>query len=398
MPDPFTTLPSPRPLIILESIEDFPTLHHLLQASPDANAIFKKYYCTITEAILSNFVPKLQELLRTIAAVRSGACPQHLLDSPEALQSILDSPILKSSSDFKPSFSASAKPLCNASASFPAIRSLANTGNHVHNLSRSFFEVHLERINSIKPSYLLDQSYHYSRKSKLHPPEGRRYEPMKCGHPSWIEEQRVHRALWRLVLYFDLASISKLSQGEVNDVWALLKSLSPPCAWSRLPRWELEEMRCVYDFLLESSNVSIQPPDHSLQMSQLPATGLESFTAPQPTPIQDNTLRKWHQAIPDLDKRNDAASFFTSAQIIFHSPLYRSNIEPFRRLGFIIWDLDKMGRLGLADLSPVHLPPWDSEIYWVGPFKRKTLGDDVWFRWKSLVGPDSDARGAQKLV
>ncbi|KAL9068107.1 MAG: hypothetical protein Q9161_006460 [Pseudevernia consocians] len=395
MPDPFSTLPSPLPLIVLESIEDLSTLHHLLQASPDASFIFRKYYCAITEAIFSNFVPKLQELLRTIVAIRSGLCTSDVFNSPKALGNFLEPRILKSSFDSKPFFSASAKPLRNTSASLAAVRSLAKSANHVHSLSRSFFEVHLERINNIKPSYLLDQSYHYSRKSKLHPPEGRRYEPVKCGNPSWIEEQRVYRALWRLVLYFDLVSISKPSQGDINEVWELLRSEGPHGAWSRLPRWELLEMDCVYEFLVESSSVKSSSSDHSSHLSQLPASELKSITVPQPTPIQNDTLRKWHQSILDLNHRNDAASFFNSAQIIWHSPLYRFSIDPFLRLGFVIWDLDKMGRLGLADLSPVHLPPWDSEVYWVGPFKRKTLGDDVWFRWKSLVGEDFNVPGAQ---
>ena len=177
-----------------------------------------------------------------------------------------------------------------------------------------------------------------------------------------MKEQRVHRALWRLVLYFDLVSISKPSQGEVNDVWALLRSQEPHGAWPRLLRRELKEMHRVYNFLRDLSNITFPPPEHGWQLSQFPATELESLTAPQFTPIQDYTLREWHQSIPDVNRRNDAASFFDSAQVIFHSRLYRSSIEPFRRFRFVIRDLDKMGRLGLADLSPVHLPPWDSQI------------------------------------
>ena len=395
MPDPFSTLPSPLPLIVLESIKDLSTLHHLLQASPDASFIFRKYYCAITEAILSTFVPKLQELLRTIVAIRSGLCTSDVFNSPEALGNFLEPRILKSSSDSKPFFSASAIPLRNTSASLAAVRSLAKSANHVHSLSRSFFEVHLERINNIKPSYLLDRSYHYSRKSKLHPPEGRRYEPVKCGDPSWIEEQRVYRALWRLVLYFDLVSIAKPSQGGTNEVWELLRGEGPHSVWSRLPKWELEEMDCVYDFLRKYSGVQISPPGQSSHLSQLPATEIRSFSAPQPTPIQNDTLHKWRQRIVDLNKRNDAAHYYDSLRVIWHSPLYGSSIKLFRRLGFVIWDLEKLARLGLVHLTSIYQPPWESEIYWVGPFKGNPSGDDMWFRWKSLVGEYSNDHDAE---
>lgn len=245
------------------------------------------------------------------------------------------------------------------------------------------------------PSYLLDQDYYHGRKSKLHPPEGRRYKPRKCGDPSWIEEQRDHRALWRLLLYFDLVWISKSSHGDANKVWKLLTSGGPHGAWFRLPKWELDEMDCVYEFLPKSSGVKIPSSGQSSHQSQLPATEPDSITVPQPIPIYNDTLHKWQQDTLILNQMNAVANYFEILQIIWHSPLYRSSIKPFQHLGFVIWDFEKMVRLGLANLSPVHQPPWKSVIYWVRPFKRNTCGYDMWFRWRSVVSEDFNGHDAQ---
>jgi len=71
MPDPFATLPAPLPLIIMEAIEDLPTVHNLLLASPAASYYFEQYYVEVTEAILSNYEPELQQLLRAMIFCRS---------------------------------------------------------------------------------------------------------------------------------------------------------------------------------------------------------------------------------------------------------------------------------------------------------------------------------------
>lgn len=70
MPDPFVTLPSPLPLFILKGLEDLSSLYHVLQASPDANAIFTDYYCETIESILSNLTPQLQRLLRIVMSIK----------------------------------------------------------------------------------------------------------------------------------------------------------------------------------------------------------------------------------------------------------------------------------------------------------------------------------------
>lgn len=70
MPDAFSTLPAPLPLMIAEEIEALPTLHHLLQASPTINAVLEHDHARIMEAILARYPAQLQQLLRLMLKLR----------------------------------------------------------------------------------------------------------------------------------------------------------------------------------------------------------------------------------------------------------------------------------------------------------------------------------------
>jgi len=96
MPDPLATLPAPLPLIIMEAIEDLPTVHNLLFASPAASYYFEQYYVEVTEAILSNYEPELQQLLRAMIFCRSNATGRSdELASPKILRNFLMSYLLR---------------------------------------------------------------------------------------------------------------------------------------------------------------------------------------------------------------------------------------------------------------------------------------------------------------
>lgn len=98
MPDPFATLPAPLPLIIMEAIEDLPTLHNLLLASSASSYYFEQYYVEVTEAILTNYVPEMRQLLRSMIIVRSNAsCRQHNLATPKYLKNFLMSYLIRPS-------------------------------------------------------------------------------------------------------------------------------------------------------------------------------------------------------------------------------------------------------------------------------------------------------------
>lgn len=152
MPDPFATLPAPLPLIIMEAIEDLPTVHNLLLASPAASYYFEQYYVEVTEAILSNYEPELQELFRTMIWFRSNAeCRRHELASPKDLTNFLMSYFLRRSTRITS--------LSKATISTQAIRSSITSAGVIHLASDFFFATKGQRpVPELpKPSWIEEQ-------------------------------------------------------------------------------------------------------------------------------------------------------------------------------------------------------------------------------------------------
>lgn len=380
----------PLPLMILESIEDLSTLSYLLQSSSAANIIFERYDCKVVEAVLFNFAPQLQRLLRTIILIRSDRLSiASEVSSSEALDIFIRARVWNDS--------AGAKPLTNVTVSSVAVRSIVKSAGRVQQVVTSFFDEFLDRVNSIKPLYLPDKSYdfrHYcdilSEKTyRANLPEGCRYDIIKCGLPSWIEEQRVYRALWRIQLYFDLAMITKPSPGATSQAWDLLHSLGPPGVWAK-PRsrwkvgeqweWELGEIDCVYGYLCEISNVTTMPLARRSHLSELPVNEPNTVTAPKSMPYHDHGLSNSSHRIVQLDRPSPGVSKIRAIQFAFGPPLQYSRFDPFRRLGFHIWDSERMAGLGLikGPLSERHLRP----------VRNGRTEFDYYFRWNSLVAEE----------
>ncbi|KAF6228750.1 hypothetical protein HO173_011597 [Letharia columbiana] len=171
---------------LLAGLDDYNRKHH------------RRKILEIIEAVLSNYVPQLQQLLRTIVTTRSDhSTIGGELDSLEALDNLLATYALDKN--------AGANPISNAT-------------------------YHYQRPEAL-PRLL--------REASRRPP----LRPLKCGHPSWIEEQRVYRALWRLQFYFDLVTITRPSLAIPNQVWDLLKNEGPHRVWGGFKcLWELDEM------------------------------------------------------------------------------------------------------------------------------------------------------------
>ena len=233
--------------------------------------------------------------------------------------------------------------------------------------SASFFETFLDRVNSIKPSYLFDDSHDDLEYFRNNAPEGRPYEPLKCDNPSWIQEQRVGRALWRLQLCFDLVTITRPSPGNASQVWDLLKNEGPYRVWSDLEKLhELDEIECVYKFLREfpdAITTAFTKPPHLTKNSTIKP----KFVAlPKSTPYGDLESSSWEQTPSHLDCCSPGLLAFMRIQIRFNWYLWEP-FEPFRRLSFCIWDREKMTRLWLIKVPAFVEQP---EPSWLGIVTR----------------------------
>lgn len=380
MRDPLYSLPADLVLLVMKSSLDLPSLGSLIQASAVAAATFEQYYDKITEAvIISTLSTPLQRLVRTIITLRSDASVvKGQPESPAALDDFLNSYVYGD---------AGSRPLSKISAHLSVLVSFLRLASDIERLTQSFFETHLNRVNGITPSHLLNPSFHFSYQPLDDHPEGRPYRPAKCGPPSWVEHHRVYRALWRIQLYYDLAPSIESEEG-------------PHRVWGRLTPWELDEIQCVYDHLQE-----LQPPENDPSDSQ-PSLSLPNIKPPnttqlwvaQPPPEDHDTAVAWRQDLEAADHVSPGYNFFHGPCVRMpSSPLEKSSFRAFRRLGFGIWDLQKMAGLEMLNLPKKMNAPANGQWYVMGVDRRLSL-DDLFFTWMSVQGGELDDRSEAKTA
>ena len=410
MPDPFALLPLPLPIFILKDLEDLVSLHSIILASPAAYRIFNEHFIEIIESILPNFVPQIQRFLRIIITIRSQ--PLHIRDQCSSIEAFKN---FRTTALFDKD--AGTYPLSKSTTTLAAARSLTKTVAKLQGLSNAFFVTHLERVNKIKPHGARNKHHYIGVVVQWKPLPSKGFVPLEiipCGEPSWIEEQRVLRALFKVVIWLDLQIIlapfeseSESKEAEekgINDVWVYLRRQDPNTLWSSLKTLivspELsDEMDCVVGFLRE---VSANPlwgkmtDDHrSLRLERLPDVEADCFTTPAPIPSCEKTARMWRQWITDLDCASPGRKLFHNEQAYQRTACHRYNkqnslvvcdfkfLEP---LGMAIWDGEKLARLGLNYID--DLPKEVIEKYLLGPPTRpRTEGptqSELVVRWRSL--------------
>lgn len=164
------------------------------------------------------------------------------------------------------------------------------------------------------------------------------------------------------------------------------QNLLSHCSGER--QWENEVFRCVYEFLgaIEASKVP-QATAICPQITRLPAYVCGHVIVPQYPPKNSMIEQLWRQTTSDLDVASPGFEKFKSLQNLHLTPLYNSSYDRFRALGFSIWDLEKLVRLGLMRLPQELQPPKVFKAYWVGPCNMDggPRMFDLFYRWGSFA-------------
>lgn len=199
MADPFSKLPAEIALVILKAVPDLPSLCSLTRASRRMSLLSKECYIEVVEAVLAlNYPPELQSLIRMLIEVRSNpSVVAEKLDSVKALDDYLQDHI---------NYSIGSHPLDELSSQFSAVQAGLNSACHMQRLNMLFFKMHLTRIDNIDTSHHLDLSSRHLALPDSHT-EKLSDGLVKCGPPSWTEEPRVNRALWRLLTVHELINL-----------------------------------------------------------------------------------------------------------------------------------------------------------------------------------------------
>lgn len=239
----------------------------------------------------------------------------------------------------------------------------------------------MARVKGIRPYRIANEQYRY-RDYPRELPKRHLYQPLHCGPASWIEEQRVLRALWRLQLYFCLVSIVEDGGGTDGIARNAFLTERPHNVWEGEAAWQINELDCVYEFLVEKGT-STAP------LSKLPSVASRLETAPQRPPAHTEAHYRWAQTHMYLRERpGPGVSYFSGLGIYHYLLLHGASFKPLRRLGMGIWDRKKMVRLGLVNVRQAETLTYIGEAHVRTnlddlPSGQNISQDDLICRWKS---------------
>jgi len=355
--DPFQNFPVPILESILELLPNLTTLYSLHNASPTVASILHEngVAARLIEIIISQSPPLIQSLIRVIALLRwnesSTAGSANLLPSSFAV-------FTKPYNQQKPvdrSISPDYGDACLPKSIPPTILChILGLSTYVHQLTHACLHEMIARCMALNPMHLKDPKFMYRRRQTFERrqarPPGQPYQPVDCGPPSWAEEQRVARAIWRLVFYFMLrtAIVDRGLLGWKKDDVERLRNLRVKEFWDELLiGGEHEELKTVLDWIYpDCSATGKESPPWVDPASHL--CSARAYCCPDSTPTTEEDWKVAQKNFAEFYSKGFAFGKQAIARL-HSSPLKHVDFSVFRPYGFAIWDLKRMVALGFLE-------------------------------------------------
>lgn len=404
----FNRLPLEVLTNILNYAADLPTIYKFICASARANASFNIDSPCILDAAIERSIPEFKHLARMIAILGTFASSSDLS--------------FKGLVDRYRDLPADALSTAPASYAFvkgtPGPRYLVLTAYRIEVLQNICFVSLLQNIHgviwSISPADN-EEAYHYPIKQCR---TGINFQAAAWWAPSWVEKMRIVRAYWNLFIYWNIRAISP-DLTVIADDWRFsiyrtaLKAIDP-CIGPRYDKThdsrihgfyvshDIEEMKCV---LAVTRDLLGAPFDSSSSFCPFTARRCESSSL---------RLEKWafstifkessqwrieeSRPVETLKGRQDGQKSFCISDMNFHLrerywhylylSFYLVSFEqdqlvlPPDYLGLCIWDLKRLGYLGLRYTPDNCLDPC------LGPVRNPTnnffSSSRFKMRWKDV--------------
>ena len=392
MQDPFEKLPTELRLAIFESLEDFDSLASFLDASTFAASTFVDRPGDALRAVATRLPKELQQIIRAVAVALCDATIRSSLEENEIY--------INHESSYEPSNDREDKiaELSFSGIPLPALAQLLKLACRIQRMTSSFLQTYITRFDAVQPSHLADSSFMYRYDALTSCPAGVPYVAMKKGRASWVEEYRVARALWRLQLrcifeneHDDLLGIEEDGFGPQLPN-SILQKLQHTAMWPPLTKWELDQVACVEDYVNSELGISLHDVDqlHAIPMQSqintktaLATSSTSSLPAgPPTTPL----ARFWQQDRLAAKSLQEGYHFFHSYGLRHpRSPLQVSNWVHFRRLGFGMWDGE---RLCKAEFTGLPMG-WKEVLGEDVEFGMEMSLSNISFTWKSIEDEDT---------
>lgn len=258
---------------IMVLLPDFDSLWCLLNASPHALRIFNTAALFFTENILSSPMLPLhvQELIRAVILARASALPFRSLE--EFHITFLRGKLPRLNKDTLPNYALTPGHLTAATPSAEILISVIAAACHISALTSGCLNSYLARVrdsSTFTPQHCHEPKLRYMYRNVDLPEHLRvspwllefRGEPVEvvdAGPPSWVEEMRVRRALWVILLVGEVKRAASSLKWSREDIESM--ELISPEAFAEYPRYRLgpdEEIKTVNEYLmdLDCSNMS----------------------------------------------------------------------------------------------------------------------------------------------
>lgn len=385
---------------VLIQVQDLESLDNLLQASPAASRLFDLRGAEIFDTILSsdpNTHEYTRALIRITALLRATALPLHVHDLTSFKDMVRND---TTTYRYRPSrWEHSPLPI-PGHTSTSALRDVLVTNRKIQHLAFDCLQFYLDTFRSLKPLHPVDKDYRYESINEDH---GRYEGPWRLdpvtfpvdvqdiGTPSWIEQQRVLRALWRIWLFHDLkveaayscitwpekdlVEIRRMGLGDLYDVPLTFRDdewtarLLDYSDFDRGPDTllEAELIQSVVDYLAEGRELM---PDSTYL--KLKTEWASSAVTPSSEECDWDDINTPHDSPMWLFFCNmSGCSSIHEAEPL--SPLQHVSFAPFRRLGFPIWCRERLSGYGLL----AHADDgWDPRLALCSTAWRSVLTED----------------------
>lgn len=352
--DPFITLPWFVLRDILSLLPNLPTLHCLYQASPAIAAYLNHdpgTFPAIVEEIIAHtdrdqgLNPKVQFYLRTLVFIwwrASATNEDNAIPLPLSFEEVAY--FLGKSGPNAQTLPRGFGDTSLPRATPPVVlcRLLAFSAK-LRQTTHACFHDWMTRCKILKPERMKNPDEEFSDPSLSPRPSGVPFTPVDIGPPSWLEEQRMMRAILRYFLFYELKDALKsqdlqmsndhpdygtLETDQVETFWCGTVSTQYP----RLATQQRAQFQAVLPWLRQHD-----PVRPELQ-----------YCCPEPTLLSP---KQW--SLPDDPQMNFVPGYTFRVKLQgVRSPLRGLDSTPFQQLGFDFWDEERMVALGF--MSPLH--------------------------------------------
>ncbi|KAJ4333405.1 hypothetical protein N0V95_009431 [Ascochyta clinopodiicola] len=347
--DAFGRLPEELRIKIIKLSPDPWSLRNLAHASPAMGRVLDRYPLEILEVVLEVVPVQTRRLMSAVLEARFSRFPASLSEAQNVAKT-----------DSTATTNETRSPRLDEAAA--AVRSLLATAENVHAWSHACLEQLIRKSMELRPSpcaptYPNRASQEESEKRKA---ENRDYYlPQYTGPPSWVEEQRMIKAFWRIQFFLELQGTS--DKGRLSTHWpgqeVDLLSKSSPDSFFDVSNFDREQILTACDFFGAVTSRTTTPAEavhdnaYGLPTIRQIVKATPRCVCAEPLffEINKDIFRQRPECVDLTSRSYNFLDIMSKPHPEGISPLYGFPFQSCSKYGFAIWDDKRMADLGMVD-------------------------------------------------